>query len=72
MRMNSRERVMAALKREEPDHVPFCELAVDRFSIVEKPDGAGYPALVSAMNRAVATLSQAMAEQIAVTQTGCE
>jgi uroporphyrinogen decarboxylase len=30
MKMNSRERVMAALKREEPDQVPFCELAIDR------------------------------------------
>jgi hypothetical protein len=30
MRMNSRERVMTALKREEPDRVPFCELAIDR------------------------------------------
>jgi uroporphyrinogen decarboxylase len=30
MKMNSRERVMTALKREEPDQVPFCELAIDR------------------------------------------
>jgi uroporphyrinogen decarboxylase len=30
MKMNSRERVMAALRREEPDRVPFCELAIDR------------------------------------------
>ena len=30
MEMSSRERVMAALNREEPDRVPFCELAVDR------------------------------------------
>jgi len=30
MKMNSRERVMAALRGEEPDQVPFCELAVDR------------------------------------------
>ena len=49
-----------------------CELAADRFSIVEETDGAGYPALVSAMSRTVAALSQAIAEQIAVTQTGCE
>ncbi|MGA2958729.1 MAG: uroporphyrinogen decarboxylase family protein [Thermodesulfobacteriota bacterium] len=33
--MTSRERVMAALKREEPDRVPFCELAVDR-SLAER------------------------------------
>jgi len=30
MEMNSRERVMAALRREEPDRVPWCELAIDR------------------------------------------
>ena len=30
MEMSSRERVMAALNREEPDRIPFCELAVDR------------------------------------------
>ena len=28
--MNSRERVLAALNRQEPDRVPYCELAVDR------------------------------------------
>ena len=28
--MNSRERVVAALRREEPDRVPYCELGVDR------------------------------------------
>ena len=30
MEMTSRERVLAALRREEPDRVPYCELAVDR------------------------------------------
>ena len=30
MEMNSRERVMAALRGEQPDRVPFCELAIDR------------------------------------------
>ena len=30
MEMSSRERVMAALNREQPDRVPFCELSVDR------------------------------------------
>lgn len=30
MSMTSRERVIAALSREEPDRVPFCELAIDR------------------------------------------
>ena len=28
--MNSRERVAAALRREEPDRVPYCELGIDR------------------------------------------
>lgn len=28
--MSSRERVLAALRREEPDRVPYCELAIDR------------------------------------------
>lgn len=49
-----------------------CELAADRFSITEAADGPGYPALVSAMSRAVATLSQSIAEQVAVTQPGCK
>lgn len=30
MKMNSRERILAALRREEPDRVPWFELAVDR------------------------------------------
>jgi len=49
-----------------------CELVADRFSITEATDGPGYPALVTAMSRAVAKLSQAIAEQVAVTQSGCE
>lgn len=28
--MNSRERVLAALRGEEPDRVPYCELGIDR------------------------------------------
>jgi hypothetical protein len=49
-----------------------CELVADRFSITEATDGPGYSALVTAMSRAVATLSQSIAEQVAVTQPGCE
>jgi uroporphyrinogen decarboxylase len=30
LKLNSRDRVLAALRREEPDRVPYCELAVDR------------------------------------------
>ena len=33
--MTSRERVAAALRREEPDRVPYCELWYDR-SLVER------------------------------------
>jgi uroporphyrinogen decarboxylase len=40
--MNSRERVAAALRREEPDRVPYCELAVDR-ALAEKLMGWGEP-----------------------------
>ena len=29
-KMNSRERVLAALRREEPDRVPYCEQGIDR------------------------------------------
>ncbi|MBW1863109.1 MAG: hypothetical protein JRJ02_12165 [Deltaproteobacteria bacterium] len=35
MEMSQRERVMAALNREQPDRVPFCELAIDR-SLAQK------------------------------------
>lgn len=38
--MNSRERVLAALRREEPDHVPYCELAIDR-ALAQKLMGWG-------------------------------
>ena len=38
--MNSRERVAAALRREEPDRVPYCELGIDR-SLAETIMGWG-------------------------------
>lgn len=40
--MNSRERVAAALRREEPDCVPYCELGIDR-SLAQKLMGWGAP-----------------------------
>lgn len=40
--MNSRERVLAALAREEPDRVPYCELAIDR-ALAQKLMGWGEP-----------------------------
>jgi len=42
MTMSSRERVMAALRREEPDRVPYCELAVDR-ALAQQIMGWGQP-----------------------------
>jgi len=40
--MTSRERVLTALKREQPDRVPYCELAVDR-ALAQKLMGWGKP-----------------------------
>jgi hypothetical protein len=42
MAMSSRERVLAALRCEEPDRVPYCELAVDR-PLAQKLMGWGEP-----------------------------
>jgi uroporphyrinogen decarboxylase len=42
MKMNSRERVLAALRREEPDRVPYCELGVDP-ALARKLMGWGGP-----------------------------
>lgn len=38
--MNSRERVLTALRREEPDRIPYCELAIDR-ALAQKLMGWG-------------------------------
>ena len=48
-----------------------CELAVHRFQITEPANGPGYPALVDAISRAVAHLSQEIAEHVATAETGC-
>ena len=40
--MNSRERVLAALQREEPDRVPYCELGIDR-ALAQRLVGWGEP-----------------------------
>ncbi|MCC7352308.1 MAG: hypothetical protein IT330_01020 [Anaerolineae bacterium] len=42
MTLNSRERVLAALRREEPDRVPYCELGIDR-ALAQKLMGWGGP-----------------------------
>jgi len=41
--MTSRERVAAALRRQEPDRVPYCELAIDR-ALAQQLMGWGAPA----------------------------
>ena len=38
--MNSRERVAAALRCEQPDRVPYCELGIDR-ALAQKLMGWG-------------------------------
>ena len=43
MMMTSRERVLTALRRGEPDRVPYCELGVDR-SLAQRLMGWGAPA----------------------------
>ncbi len=40
--MNSRERVLAALRGEEPDRVPYCEIGIDR-ALAQKLMGWGEP-----------------------------
>jgi uroporphyrinogen decarboxylase len=40
--MNSRERVLTALRREQPDRVPYCEFAVDR-ALAQRLMGWGEP-----------------------------
>lgn len=49
-----------------------CELATHRFSFTESPAGSGYPEFVSAMSRAVARLSQEIAEQVGQARPGCQ
>ncbi len=40
--MTARERVLAALRREEPDRVPYCELGIDR-ALAQRLMGWGEP-----------------------------
>ncbi|GMQ89234.1 MAG: hypothetical protein BMS9Abin09_0700 [Gammaproteobacteria bacterium] len=54
------------------DGTKGCELSVQRFSFDESPAGSGYPEFVSAMSRAVAGLSQEIAEQIGKATPGCQ
>jgi uncharacterized lipoprotein YmbA len=54
------------------DGAEGCELATHHFRFDESPAGSGYPEFVSAMSRAVAKLSQEIAEQIGHTRPGCQ
>jgi len=54
------------------DGAKGCELATHRFSFTESPAGSGYQEFVSAMSRAVARLSQEIAEQIGRARPGCQ
>jgi len=54
------------------DGAKGCEIAAHRFSFNESPAGSGYPEFVSAMSRAVAKLSQEIAEQIGRARPGCQ
>ena len=42
MTMTARERVLGALRREEPDWVPYCELGIDR-ALAQRLMGWGEP-----------------------------
>jgi uroporphyrinogen decarboxylase len=42
MAMSARERVLAALRREQPDRVPYCELGIDR-ALAQRLMGWGEP-----------------------------
>jgi hypothetical protein len=53
------------------DGVGGCELETANFSIVQATGGPGYPALVSAMSRSIANLSQQLAERIVAINPGC-
>lgn len=65
MGMNSRERVFAALRREEADHVPYCEITIDP-SFAQKLMGWG-DARSQASNREVNHFSVGQAKAISST-----
>lgn len=60
-KMNSRERVMTALRCQEPDRVPYCELGIDR-SLAQQLMGWGASAnRVASMESNLYTLEEATA-----------
>ncbi len=69
-KMTSRERILAAIRREEPDRVPFCELGVDR-SLAERL--MGWPATRSAAGGSLATNPYTLEESRALAAfLGCD
>lgn len=61
MTMTSRERVLAALQRKEPDRVPFCELGVDRALAQQLMGWGGAPARTGIMEANAYTVDEAKA-----------
>ncbi|MBM3187230.1 MAG: hypothetical protein FJZ90_00730 [Chloroflexi bacterium] len=61
MSMTSRERVLAALRREEPDRVPYCELAVDRALAQQLMGWGGPPHQPTSLERNVYSVEEAKA-----------
>jgi len=62
MSMTSRERVLAALRRQEPDRVPYCELGVDRALAARLLDWAeGTPTQRADLEANAYTLAEALA-----------
>jgi uroporphyrinogen decarboxylase len=61
MIMTSRERVMAALARRQPDRVPFCELAVDRALAQQLMGWTGAPTPAGRMEQNAYTVEEAKA-----------
>lgn len=73
MMMNSRERVLAALRREQPDRVPYCELAVDR-SLAERIMGWGKPTSQASnleANAYTVEEAKALAEKLKMDNISC-
>ena len=58
--MNSRERVLAALRCEQPDRVPYCELAIDR-ALAERIMGWGAPDQAASLETTPYTVDEAKA-----------
>ena len=61
MAMTSRERVLAALARRQPDRVPYCELAVDRALAQQLMGWAGAPTPTGRMEQNAYTVEEAKA-----------